>query len=215
MKTSIRKETPLLILISIPFIYLAYLWNDLPTEVPIHWNLKGEVDRYGSKYELLLIPFLLPLLTYLLFLVIPLIDPKKKIQAMGKKYHNLKVLLLVFMTLLSLYIIYSSETNSLTHPNLIFVGLGALYLLLGNYFKTIKPNYFIGIRTPWTLESELVWKKTHLLAGKLWFIGGLLIMITSLMLEEDINFSVFISVTVVISIIPLLYSFLEYKKLPS
>lgn len=215
MKTSIRKEIALLALIAIPFIYLAYIWSDLPLEVPVHWNIDGEADRYGSKSELLLIPIVLPLLTYILFLIMPLIDPKKKIQAMGKKYNSLRIILLSFMTVLALYLIYSAKNGSLTHPNAILLSLGALYLLLGNYFKTIRPNYFLGIRTPWTLENELVWKKTHLFAGKLWFIGGLLIIICSLMLDEKLNLLVFIGITTLISIIPVLYSYLEYKKLPS
>ncbi|MBL4706824.1 MAG: SdpI family protein [Flavobacteriales bacterium] len=215
MKLSFRKEIPFIALIAVPFIYLAYVWQDLPLEVPIHWNIKGEIDRYGSRYELLLIPILLPLLTYLLFLVIPLIDPKKKIKMMGKKYNKLKLILLSFMSFLAVYIIYSTETESLTKLNALVLGLGILYMLLGNYFKTIKPNYFIGIRTPWTLENESVWKKTHEFSGKLWFIGGLIIIISSLLLEEKLSFNIFISITVILSIVTILYSYLEHKKLTS
>ena len=101
MKKAVLKEVPLLVIVLLPFIYLAYIWPDLPDQVAVHWNLQGEIDRYGDKTELLLIPFLLPLLIYLIFLLVPVIDPKKKIKNMGSKYHSLKVLLTSFMSLLA------------------------------------------------------------------------------------------------------------------
>jgi len=86
-------------------------------------------------------------------------------------------------------------------------------MALGNYFKVIKQNYFLGIKTPWTLESEEVWKLTHILAGKLWIVGGLLIVISSLVIPENINFYFFISITAIISIVPIVYSYLIFMKL--
>jgi uncharacterized membrane protein len=86
-------------------------------------------------------------------------------------------------------------------------------MALGNYFKVIKQNYFLGIKTPWTLESEEVWKLTHILAGKLWILGGLLIVIFSLVIPEDINFYLFITITAIITIVPIVYSYLIFKKL--
>jgi hypothetical protein len=86
-------------------------------------------------------------------------------------------------------------------------------MVLGNYFKVIKQNYFLGIKTPWTLESEEVWKLTHILAGKLWIVGGLLIVIFSLVIPEDINFYLFITITSIITIVPIVYSYLIFKKL--
>lgn len=86
MKFELKKELPLIMIIALPFIYLYMVWDKLGNKVPLHWNISGEVDGYGSKSELLLIPFLLPVLVYLIFLVIPLIDPKGKIEKMGGKY---------------------------------------------------------------------------------------------------------------------------------
>lgn len=208
----IKKEIPLLIIVSIPFLYLAYIWEKLPEKVPLHWNIKGEIDRYGSKTELLLIAILLPLLTYILFLIIPKIDPKGKIRKMGNKYQKIKFLLTTFMSILATFIIYTALHQSLANPNYIILLIGILYIILGNYFKTLKPNYFIGIKTPWTLENEIVWKKTHQLAGKMWFIAGLIIVINSLFLKKQINFILFFSITIIITILPIFYSFLEYKN---
>ena len=208
----LKKELPLIGIVLLPFLYLMYVWNQLPEQVPLHYNLKGEVDRYGDKSELIMIPILLPLLIYLIFLAVPYIDPKKQIQKMGNKYDTLKLILTTFMSALALFIIYTAKNQTLTNPNIIFLIIGLLYLIFGNYFKTIKANYFIGIRTPWTLESESIWKETHKLGGKVWFVGGLLVIVCSLLLNKEINAKVFLGITIIIALIPIVYSYVLYRK---
>lgn len=209
----LKKELPLIVIVLLPFIYLAYLWNDLPNKVPVHWNIKGEIDRYGEKSELILIPILLPLLTYIIFIVVTKIDPKNKLDKMGSKLEKIKFLLTTLMSILALFIIYSAKHQTFTNPNYIILLIGLLYLILGNYFKTIKANYFIGIRTPWTLENETVWNETHKLGGKMWFVGGLIIVISSLMLEKQTNFTLFIVITAIITVTPVVYSYLKFQNL--
>src|SRR5690606_10208813 len=161
MTMKLTKELPLIGIVLLPFLYLAYIWNQLPEQVPLHYNIKGEVDRYGDKSELIMIPIMLPLLIYVIFLVVPYIDPKKQLHKMGNKYYTLILLLTVFMSILALIILYTAKNQSWSNPNYILLMMGVLFIILGNYFKTIKANYFIGIRTPWTLESEAVWKDTN------------------------------------------------------
>jgi len=209
----LRKELPLITIVLIPFIYLAYIWKTLPKKVPMHWNINGEIDRFGTKFELILIPVLLPLLVYILFLLIPKIDPKNKLKNMGNKYDSFKLILTIFMSVLALMILYFAKNKSFTNPNYIILLIGFLYIIVGNFSKTIRPNYFIGFKTPWTLENEIVWKDTHLLVGKLWFIGGLLIIVFSLILDKKINTYTFIIITSVITIIPVIYSYLRFKTL--
>ena len=213
MKSIIRKDLPIIAIVLLPFVYLAYIWNDLPEKVPMHWNINGDVDRFGSKYELLLIPILLPLLIYIIFLIVPKIDPKNRLKEMGGKYQSLKTLLTIFMSALALFVMYTAQNDTSNNQNYIVLIIGLLFVFLGNYFKTIKPNYFIGIKTPWTLENETVWKETHKLAGKIWFIGGFIIIISSLLLDQKTNFSVFIGITIIISLVPVIYSFFKYKSL--
>ena len=210
---NIKKEIPLLIVVLIPFVYLAYIWSSLPDTVPLHWNYKGEIDDWGNKSSLIFITFLLSGLTYILFTVIPFIDHKKRIQTMGNKYHNLKFLMVLFMSALAVFIIYSAKEQSITNPSFIYLAIGLLFMLLGNYMKIIKANYFIGIRTPWTLEYESIWKSTHKLASKIWFVGGLAIVISSLTTNKDFNGIFFISVITLLAIIPVVYSYMEYRKL--
>jgi uncharacterized membrane protein len=212
MNFSIKKELPILGIALLPLLYLGSVWNSLPEKVPLHWNLEGEIDNWGSKYTLIGLVFLMPILTYILMLVVPKIDPKKRIEAMGGKHDQFKFILVAFMSVLSIFIIYISKNQKLSSPSMIVVLVGILFVFMGNYFKVIKPNYFIGIKTPWTLENEEVWKLTHLLAGKMWVIGGIVIVICSLIVPEDLNFYIFMSITAVISFVPIVYSYLIYQK---
>ncbi|AWM15308.1 hypothetical protein DI487_08755 [Flavobacterium sediminis] len=212
---TLRKELPFIIIALIPFVYLAYVWNQLPETVPLHWNAAGEIDRRGDKKELLVPIFLLSGIAYFIFLILPKIDPKGKLNKMGNKLNQLRFVISLFMSAISVFVIYSVQQNSHSKPTFIFAVIGLLLAVLGNYFKTIKPNYFIGIRTPWTLENEEVWKKTHLLGGKLWFAGGLLIFLLCLVLNSKYAFYVMMGITIIISVIPIVYSYLTFKKIKS
>lgn len=208
----IKQELPSLIVLSLPFVYLLFIWNHLPSTIPVHWNINGEIDRYGNKLQLLLVPILLPLVTYLIFLIIPKIDPKNKLNQMGSKLQSLKLWMTAIMSILSIFIIYSAKNQSITNPNNMILLIGLLYIVLGNYFKTVKPNYFIGIRTPWTLENEYIWKETHKLGGVMWFVAGIIVVLSSLFIQHELMHRIFLIITVVISIIPLLYSYLLHIK---
>ena len=212
MKPSLKKELPVIAIILLPFIYLAYIWRELPARIPIHWNMQGEIDRYGSRSELIIVVFALPVLIYLILLIVPLIDPKYKIKNMGNKYQGLKMVTTLFMSVLAMYIIWSVKNASFFNPNNIFLLLGMLYSILGNYMKTIRANYFVGIRTPWTLEKETVWKATHRLGGVLWFAGGLIIVAGSLVLGQKANFIFFMVVTGIIVLVPVVYSYVKFKE---
>jgi uncharacterized membrane protein len=209
----LKNELPLIAIVLLPYIYLAVIWSDLPEQVPLHWNIEGEIDRYGNKNEILLIPFLLPIVTYVIFLIVPKIDPKKKLDKMGNKLQNLKFLLTTFMSVLALFIIYSINEQSLINSNNFLLLGGVLYFILGNYFKTLKTNYFIGIRTPWTLEDETVWKTTHKLGGILWFIAGIVIVISSLILKFKTNFIFFMIMTAIITMVPFVYSYFKFQSI--
>lgn len=211
MKFNLKKELPLLLLSILPGAFLAYVWNNLPAKVPLQWGLDGEINRYGNKIELLIIG-LIPVFLYALFLFIPLIDPKKRLEAMGNKFYTIRLITALFIAVLFTLIIYWVKEQSMGNPNYLYMLLGAFFVLLGNYFKTIKPNYFVGIRTPWTLENESIWKSTHKLGGKLWVVGGLLIIFSSVIFNEKIAFIIFLTITAIITLIPIAHSYLKFKK---
>lgn len=206
------KEWHLIFFILIPLAYLGYIYQSLPDVVPIHWNLQGEVDGYGNKSTLLILAFL-PLFFLFLFLLIQKVDPRKKLDGMGKKYDKLRNSLIVLVSVLVLYIFYTAQYPEQFSLNLVIAIGGLLYVVIGNYMKTVRANYFVGIRTPWTLESEEVWKRTHHLAGRLWFIGGIIIVLYCLMGTKIYSFNLFIVITLLIVLIPIIHSYVQFKKL--
>jgi len=215
MKNQSKREALNLILVAIPFIYLGFIYGGLPAEVPMHWNGSGEIDRMGSKRELWLIPFLLPLLTYGIMSLVPALDPKMKIEKMGGKFHSLKTMLVGLLSALALYIIYVAAHPDAMRMSMVVIFLGILFMGLGNFFKTIQPNYFLGIRTPWTLESETVWKNTHLLAGKLWMIGGLIMVMIGIFYDGGPIIVLTVAIAIIVSLIPLGYSYFAFKQTAS
>lgn len=205
------KESIFWILILLPFAYLITIWKTLPEIILTHFDLGGNPNGWSNKNDLIYLIGGMGIGTYLLMLLIPKFDPKGKIKQMGDKYYSLRLLLTIFMSVLCIYILYTGNGKKI-NPNLLLAMIGALYALMGNYFQTLKPNYFIGIRTPWTLESEQTWKKTHRLAGRLWMAGGVLIIIISFIFSNltlAISFGV---ITAIIVLIPLIYSYTEFKK---
>lgn len=207
------KELILWIIIVIPFIYLALVWKNLPEQVPTHFDLGGNPNDWSAKSSL---PFMIGAMgigSYLLMLFIPYFDPKNKIAQMGDKYYALRLLMTIFMSVISFYLLYVSNKSEI-NPNLLIAMIGAFYVVLGNYLQTVKPNYFIGIRTPWTLENEETWRKTHKLGGKLWLAGGLLTMILALVVKSNSFLAIsFGTITAIETLIPIIYSYLEFKKI--
>ncbi len=211
MRLSI-KETLLLLFACLPYFYLHSLWEKLPLQVPTHFDINGVANDWSSKYFLLFLPCSLGIIFYFIFKALPYLDPKKKLEQMGNLYTKLRFIVCIFITSLSLYILSVTASGDMKNMSLLFVLLGFFFAFLGNYFQAIRPNYFVGIRTPWTLESESVWRKTHLLGGRLWMIGGLLISILAFIIPAPIYSQIFFGIVAIICIVPIGYSWLEFRK---
>ena len=214
MKFQIKREIPFWIILFIPILYQIYNWSFIPDNIPVHFNLKGEADRYDSKQSFLTFIIIISITLYLLLLFVPKIDPKKRISEMGEKYHYLRFattfLISFIFTLITLNAI-DEEFKLQPYLGLFF---GLLFILLGNYFRNLKPNYFIGIRTPWTLENESVWKITHQFSSILWVIGGTIMLLTNIFSQnEPVSWYINIAIIGILTIVPILYSYLKYRKL--
>ena len=199
----------------IPLIYLLVIWNSLPGKIAIHFDWQGHPDRYGNRNELLLMVAILAAVSIGLFFLLSniyKIDPKKYAAENKDRFLRMAFVISIFMSALSCFIIYSSTKEGFELGiRYVFAGVGLLFCFIGNYMHTIKPNYFAGIRVPWTLNNEDNWRKTHLLAGRLWFAGGLVIAIVCLLLPDTVSMIIFLILTMVLVIIPVVYSYRLYK----
>ncbi len=204
-----------LIVLVIPVLYLLKVYPDLPQIVPVHFDAHGKPNDYGDKSILLKATAIFCIVGIGIFFIlrnIHKIDPKKNVQYNADTFNKIATGIVVFMSAINVIIISSVVNSSFETGKLLMPLLGIFFAFMGNVMFSLKPNYFVGIRLPWTLESEDNWRKTHQLAGKVWFAGGLLITILSLLLSFNFPESVFFSIIVIMALIPMIFSFLEFRK---
>jgi uncharacterized membrane protein len=191
----------------------ALLLNQLPSEIPSHWNAAGVVDGWMLKEEgIWLIPAI-ALLIMLVFQLLPRIDPKKEnYSSFAGAWNIMQVTMVVFFAY-----VYSLQMDAALHPadsilvgRNILLGVGALFIVMGFLLPRIRQNFFIGIRTPWTISDANNWSKTHALGGKMFVIGGLLTLVMAWMIPARIF--PFIIILFCIVLIPVAYSYVLFEK---
>lgn len=204
------------IIAAVPLIYLGITWTSLPAEVPLHFDLHGRPDRYGSRNELLVVVAMLSGMSagmYFLLSNIYKIDPKKYAAENKDRLRKIGFAVGIFMSALCCFIIYSTVKGSIEFGmRYVFAGVGLLFSLMGNYMHNMKPNYFAGLRVPWTLNDPDNWRRTHLVAGKLWFAGGLFLAFLCILVPDPFSIIVFFVVMAVLVIVPIIYSYRLYRR---
>lgn len=202
-------EIPMFLLNLVPVILTLVFWKSIPEQVPVHWNINGEIDGYGHK---MLIPFL-NIGLYLLLLIVVFIDPRKEnYERFRKVYNAIRWVLSIFFVAVSMVIILVSLGYPISMDRFLLISLPLLFALLGNYMLNIKPNWFMGIRTPWTMSSETVWRKTHRLAGWMWFWAGTGCCALAFFADTRTGFVVLVTTIAIITLIPVTYSYVLFRK---
>jgi len=204
-----------LIIWLLPIVYLMRVYPSLPKIIPLHYGAEGLPDRFGDKFEIIeTMGFmnLINLLVFLLIINLKKIDPKRTAEYSAITFNKMALLLVFFISTIQFYIIHISTATDWKESHTLYIILGVFFMLMGNLMHSIKHNYFVGIRTPWTLESEDNWRATHQLGSKVWFIGGLIIVITNIFVPARIGFIIFISATIIMALIPIIYSYVYFKS---
>jgi uncharacterized membrane protein len=199
------------IAVVLSFVAAFYFYPRMPPYMASHWNAAGEVDGYMSEaWGLFMLPAM-SVIILLLFLIIPLIDPLRKNIEKFIDYYDW----FVFVTLLFFFYIYSLTILwnlgiEINMSKAMSPALGALFFFMGVVVSKAKRNYFVGIRTPWTLSSDAVWDKTHRLAGKLFKVAGILCLLG--MFSDEFGLWLVIIPVMVASAASVIYSYLVFKK---
>ena len=203
-------------LVSLGIIFLmfclgAYFYNSLPEKIASHWNAEGQVNGYMSKNMALIFIPGLTLVLYGFFRLIPRIDPlKKNIAAFAGYYDNFVLaftafMLYIYCVTLVLNLGYGLSINSLLTP-----AMAALIFYTGVLLEKSRRNWFIGVRTPWTLSSDVVWDKTNKLGGKLFKVVGLFILLGIFL--PNLLVYVILAPVLLVSLGLVVYSYVEYQK---
>lgn len=214
--TGAKSEWLFWLILLLPFFYIPFIWDKLPDSIPTHWNFKGEVDQYSSKtFGTLFLPFL-SIGLYLLLLLLPKIDPRRKnYRYFGHTYRNIRLLLAVFMTVMFFITMQMALGSMNMNSKVIFILIFGLMAVLGNFMRTIRSNFFVGIRTPWTLDNPEVWRRTHEMGGKLWFYASLIGILCLLFISKEQMAWFVIPYLSAITLYPILYSYLLFRKINS
>jgi uncharacterized membrane protein len=211
IKEFVQKEWLYLILLLIPFIFIALYWNDFTDKIPVHWNFSGEIDKFTQKeIGVFLIPGL-NVIFYIMFLLLPKIDPRKDNYTLFRTSYNvLRLSIIGFLFFINIIVFLSSLGYKLNVGYIVIFLTLVLFLIFGNFMGKLKSNYFVGIKTPWSLENQDIWNKTHRFSGKLWVSLSLIMIVITFILPLNILTVFYFIYIAVIVLVPIFYSYILY-----
>ena len=200
-----------LIFIAIAVAAAAFLYPSLPEQIPTHWNWHGEVDDYTAKpWGVWLLP-LAAAFVFAIMKIIPVISPRGfRTEQFADVINVFTVTLVGFMSGVALLVLLEASGRNMHINEAIFAGVGLLFIVLGNYLGKVRKNFFIGIRTPWTLASDEVWSRTHRLGGKVFVLIGFFMFLNAFLRFPP---GVLVSSIVAVALVPVVYSYVLYRKL--
>lgn len=213
-KTIVKEAVPLLfILWAIIFGVAVFLAPCVSDQLPSHWNAQGQVDGYTSKPLAVFVFLGLIIAFYILLVALPKLDPlRKNYQQFANVYYWLRLMMIVFFVVLYIAFLLAASGHLANMQKVIIPLMALLFVAMGFLMPKIKRNYFVGIKTPWTLHSDEVWAKTHKFGGWCFVIAGALCFLT-VWLAGWVSFMIFVAVILVASLLPVIYSYVVYKKL--
>ena len=209
----------------LPLLLCLWFYPQLPELIPTNFN-NGEITKYGPKAAIWIIGGLGPVIA-LLFTLLPMVDPRRRnYDRLGSRYNLLAGGVNLFLLMMTgLIIAESLRPGSLRVENLVFAAIGLLFAMMGNFMPKAGSNFAFGIRNMWTLSSETVWKRTHRMAGKLWFAGGLVLFLLGLghnmdkviigsiiRLGKMALYAPAVAIFLVLELVPTAYSFLLWRQ---
>jgi len=206
-----KSEIVTILIILFSFAIGICLYPKMPIDMASHWNAQGQVDGYVSKFWGL---FLLPIISlglFFLFILIPKIDPlKANIEKFRKYFDGFVVLIILFLFYLYLLTIFWNFGVQFSMNQVLPPAFGILFFYCGILIEKAKRNWFIGIRTPWTLSNDKVWERTHKIGGKLFKVVGIIAFLG--IIFPNYAFFLILFPVIAVSIFTVIYSYLEYRK---
>ena len=196
----------------------GWAWTQLPAgaQIPIHWGIDGRVDGYASReVGLLLLPVVAAAVAAL-FAVIPRFEPRRaNLERSGRAYGAIWISVMTLLGVIHLLAVGVAMGAELDVTRLVLIGTGLLFVVIGNYLPTVRPNYLMGIRTPWTLASDLSWVRTHRVGGRLFVLEGLVLIALGLAGARAEMLAAAIVVTIVVELfVVFVYSYRIWKGDP-
>lgn len=188
-----------------------YFWPALPDPMPTHWNIEGEVDGWMPKFWGVTVLPLTAIGVFLLFKAIPYISPKGfRVDTFREVLNIFQVTVVAFMALIALLVYLEAMGTDVAMERTVLGATGVLFVIIGNYLGKVRKNFFLGIRTPWTLASDEVWSRTNRIGGYAFMLGGALMIVGAL---AGLRPGWTIGIAVAVAVYPVLHSYLLYRRI--
>jgi uncharacterized membrane protein len=217
VKTSLRTEWPLWALIGAMFVASAVAWPMVPERFPMHANLYGKVDHWGTKADAPIPLFLLPticIVVYVLMALLPRIDPgRANYDRFGTAYWVIRFVILAHLAVLHTVVLLFTLGHAVDIGRIMLLSLGMVFLVLGAIMGKVRPNWFVGVRTPWTLSSKLSWTHSQRAGGWMFIVLGLIAFPAALW-PTPWNLAVVLGGTVLGTVCLVVYSYLLWRRDP-
>jgi uncharacterized membrane protein len=214
----LKKEWLQLLILAAPFCAAALLWDKLPDRLPIHWNFRGEVDGYAGKSFGVLVMPIVNVALVILISFLPRLDPKcrnydpETKASIAGVFRICRLAISLFYSSLMLATFSVALGFHLDTARFAAGGVGVMIAVMGNSMGKLRPNWFAGFRTPWSLESRTVWMKTHRLGGRLMVGSGICLFAESLLLPIRLCFLAgVVPMIILVGIVPAPYSYFSYR----
>ncbi len=201
-----------LLLIGLMLALALWAYPRLPEQIPSHWNAQGEVDGWSGRWMV----FLTPAISLVVWVLLPLlrrVDPRSENFARFEPTFWIVVNLIVaFLGVVHVLMIGAPLGWPMPAPDLMLMaGLGVMLLVLGNYLPRVRSNWWMGIRTPWTLSSERVWHSTHRLGGKMFVLGGAMVL-AGMLLPVELRVWAIVAAMIVSAAVPAVWSYVAWRR---
>jgi uncharacterized membrane protein len=202
------------LLVLAAFAIALWFYPRLPNPVPTHWNAAGQINGYMPKpWGVLVLPLFITA-TWIVLALLPRLSPKGySLDTFARVYGLLQITFLAVLLVITIIALSAAENRHIAINAMIPIVLGLLFLIFGNYMGKLRKNFFIGIRTPWTLASDEVWARTHRLGGWIFVAGGVTIVLASVLAPSADSPIILLGVLAVMVLIPVAASFAFYRRI--
>ncbi|MGC1548989.1 MAG: SdpI family protein [Rhodanobacter sp.] len=206
-----RNQLVSVVFITVAAVVAVWLYPRLPAVVPTHWDMNGHINGYMPRFWAAAMPALMIFGLAVLAMLLPAISPRRfEIAPFAQAYGIVMLATQGLMLVVGLSTLLSGAGYAVPIPTIVMLSVGVLFMVMGNYMGKLRKNFFVGIRTPWTLASDAVWERTHRFGGWLFMLAGLVVVIAALVGAPP---RLLVVVLLAVTVISCGYSFLIYRRL--
>ena len=201
------------VLVLATWAFALAVYPSLPERVPTHWSVQGEVDGWSSRAFGAFLPPAIATLVWALLTFLPRLDPRREnYEKFGGDYRFIVTLVVAFLAVMEVATLGYALGWPVDVGGVVMAGVGLLLAGMGNYLPRVRPNWWIGVRTPWTLESDRVWRATHRVAGRVFVVGGLVLAAVALLAPDPVRGWAVLPLILTVALVPAVYSYLEWRR---